>query len=99
MDGFPRPWAGGCQGPGAYPRLAKAPTYLVGECLHFDGVPGHGLARAVRGLHQHLLPQLGQAALYHTANTQAPVVSPASPVKPIPRCTQSPPAARPKGSH
>lgn len=46
-------------------------AYLVGERLHLDSIPGHCLAWVVCSLHQHLLTQLGQPALHHTASTQA----------------------------
>lgn len=51
--------------------MLRSNEYLVGERLHLDSIPGHCLAWVVRSLHQHLLTQLGQPALHHTASTQA----------------------------
>lgn len=51
--------------------MLRRDEYLIGECLHLDSIPGHCLAWVVCSLHQHLLTQLGQPALHHTASTQA----------------------------
>ena len=51
--------------------MLRRDEYLVGERLHLDSIPGNCLTRVVCSLHQHLLTQLGQPALHHTASTQA----------------------------
>lgn len=51
--------------------MRRRNKYLVGERLHLDSIPRHCLAWVVCSLHQHLLTQLGQPALHHTASAQA----------------------------
>lgn len=57
--------------PSPFQCTRRKDEYLVGERLHLDSIPGHCLAWVVCSLHQHLLTQLGQPALHHTASTQA----------------------------